>query len=203
MLYPDSVSADQLSCSGNTANISTSTHATASAVATALRSLTNVSDAAHGAFAITGSGSTAIFTTAGTETSATNLSFTDGTGGAVTSGTPVTGVIPVAENIKVTIGGTVDTGDVYNVVLPGPVTATYTVQPSDTTTTNIANGLGAAIAASAGYSSQAFTVSTSTNTGCIHRKDCRHSFLHKLNCNEWISGCPSSHVHTSFRRIES
>jgi len=152
-------------CSNNNATIATSTDTTAAAIAARIRTFTGLSDTGHGALTIGGSGSTASFTTTGTETSATPITATLSTGSDFTLTTVnTTGVIPVAQINTVTIGGTVETGDTYTVHLPGPVDASYTVISSDNTTSKIANGLRTAILASAGYGSQAFTAATSTNT---------------------------------------
>lgn len=75
-----------------------------------------------------------------------------------------TGTSAQAQVDTLTVGGSVDTGDVYSIVLPGPVTATYTAVASDTPTL-VATGLNTAIQASAGYGSQPFT--TAAASGAI------------------------------------
>lgn len=166
---------DELNCTDNAAAIDRDTGAgntprTASDIAGVMRTLTNVSDTGHGALTVGGSGSTATFTTTNTEASATAVSFTDGTGGDITSTASTVGVVPVAQVNTISIGGTVDTGDVFTATLPTVGAVTYTVTSSDTTTANIATGLNAAIQASAGYAGQAFTSTASTNTVVLTAK---------------------------------
>ena len=154
-----STTPDKLACTGNTAIVNFITHSTAVAIATALRSLTSVVDAVHGALSVAGSGLNTIFSTAGVETATSTISFTDGTAGAVTSTSTTNGTIPVAQVNTVTLGGTVDTGDVFHVTVPSGV-VTYTTQSSDTSLTNIATGLNAALTATS--SNLVFTNATST-----------------------------------------
>ena len=149
-------------CSNNNAAIDTTADNSTATIATRLRSFTGVTDAAHGALTVTGAGNDAIFTTANTENSATNITFTDGTTGDITN-VAVTGVVPVAQVNTITVAGTVDTGDVFTATLPTVGAVNYTVTGGDTTTTNIATGLNNAILASAGYASQAFTSGVATN----------------------------------------
>lgn len=172
--------ADSLSCSGNTATIATSTANTVDLVASKLRALTSVSDAVngHGLLAITGTTTTAIFTTAGTEASSTPIRFIDGTtGGKVTSTASTTGVVPVAQRNTITIGGTAEAGDIFTATLPTVGAVNYTSTSADTTTTLIATGLGLAIVNSTGYADQVFTVSTSTNTVVFNAKVAGTGFL--------------------------
>lgn len=166
---------DELNCNDNAAAIDRDTGAentprTASDIVGIMRTLINVSDTGHGALTVSGSGSDVIFTTTGTETSATAITFTDGTAGDITSTASTVGVIPVAQINTITIGGTVETGDVFTATLPTVGAVTYTVASSDTTTANIATGLNAAIQASSGYASQAFTSAASTNTVILTAK---------------------------------
>ena len=166
---------DELNCTDNAAAIDRDTGAgntprTASDIAGIMRTLTNVSDTGHGALTITGSSTEAIFTTTNTESSATVITFTDGTAGDITSTASTTGVVPVAQINTITIGGTVDEGDVFTATLPTVGAVTYTVTSSDTTTTHIAAGLNTAIQASTGYASQAFTSASSTNTVVLTAK---------------------------------
>lgn len=166
---------DELNCTDNAAAIDRDTGAgntarTASDIAGIMRTLTNVSDTGHGALTVSGSGATATFTTTNTESSATAITFTDGTAGDITSTASTTGVIPVAQVNTITIGGTVETGDIFTATLPTVGAVSYTVTSSDTTTTNIATGLNAAIQASSGYASQAFTSAASTNTVVLTAK---------------------------------
>lgn len=90
---------DELDCSDDAATIDTNigawdTDRTASEIADVIDTLTNVSDAAHWALAVTAdTATTTVFTTSWTETSATNISFTPSTN--VTATNTVTWVIPV------------------------------------------------------------------------------------------------------------
>ena len=143
---------------------------TAGEIATALRTLTNVSDTGHGALTIGGSGADVIATTTGTESSATAITFTDGTSGDITSTASTVGVVPVAQVNTITISGTVETDDVFTATLPTVGAVTYTVTASDTTASDIATGLNTAIQASAGYASQDFTSAASTNTVVLTAK---------------------------------
>lgn len=150
-----------LTTTGTSADIARTT----AQIAAALRTLTNVSDAAHGALTVGGSGTNVTFTTTGTETSATNITFSDGTGGNITltAGVSGPGVVPVAQINTITIGGTVEAGDIVTATLPTVGAVNYTVLSTDPAVEDIAIGLNAAIQASAGYSSQAFTSAVSTN----------------------------------------
>ncbi len=161
-----------INCADNAAAISTSTDATAAAIASRLRSLTGVTDTTggHGALTITGTTTTAIFTTTNTEASSTPITFTDNTGGDVTSTASTSGVVPVAQRNTITIGGTAELGDIFTATLPTVGAVNYTSLSTDTTTTLIATGLGLAIVNSSGYASQAFTISTSTNTIVFNAK---------------------------------
>jgi hypothetical protein len=167
--------AEDANCTGGATILTTTGTAddiarTAGEIAAALRTLTNVSDTGHGALTVTGSGSDAIFTTTGTEASATAITFTDGTTGDVTSTASTVGVIPVAQVNTITITGTVDEDDVFTATLPTVGAVDYTVLSSDTTTSDIAAGLDAAIQASSGYASQDFTSADSTNTVVLTAK---------------------------------
>ena len=145
-------------CLDNTASIDRG--ANAAATAASLRTLTNVSDAAHGPLTVGGSGSTASFTTSGTEASGTNINFSIGTGDITNVAvTGVIGVIGVAQINTITISGTVEAGDVFTATLPTVGAVSYTATGSEGSTDGIATGLNAAIQASAGYASQAFTSS--------------------------------------------
>ena len=160
---------DKLSCAGNTAIINTVTHSSSTAIALALRSMTNVTDPAHGALAIASSSTDASYTTAGNEISTSTIAFTDGTTGAVTSGTPVAGIIGAAQVNTITIGGTVDTGDQFLITIPTGV-ITYTTQSTDVSVANIATGINAAIQASSTYSGQVFTSTSTSNTVVLTAK---------------------------------
>ena len=163
--------ASDTDCANDTAAIATSTDTTTSAIASRIRTITNLSDTGHGALTIGGSDTTASFTTTNTETSATVItaSLSAGTDFTLTT-VNTTGVIPVVQVNTITIAGTVDTGDVFTATLPTVGAVTYTVLSSDTTTANIATGLNAAIQASSGYAEQAFTSAASTNTVVLTAK---------------------------------
>ncbi len=180
-----------LNCADNVAQITTATTSvdipkTTTQIANDILSLANLVDTANGHAALTVTASStsvtsAVFTTTGTEASSTAIKFTDGTAGkiitAAGAGANVSGVVAVAQVDTTTIGGTVDTGDTFTLHLPGSVDATYTVASSDTTTSNIATGLSAAVQASAGYSGQVFTSSISTNTVLLTAKTAGTSFV--------------------------
>src|SRR3989344_3861996 len=133
-------------CSNNNAAIDTTADNSTATIATRLRSFTGGNDA--------------IFTTANTENSATNITFTDGTTGDITN-VAVTGVVPVAQVNTITVAGTVDTGDVFTATLPTVGAVNYTVTGGDTTTANIATGLNNAIQAATNYATQDFTSAVS------------------------------------------
>ncbi len=162
-----------------TTNTVADTTRTPAQIATVLRTLTNLSDTGHGTLALTNGTSTTsiIVTTSGTEATTTAITFTDGTSGKITSLSSTNGTVPVVQINTITIAGTVDSGDVFSVILPGPVTASYTVISSDSTTSHIATGLNAAIQASADYSSQAFTSVASTNTVVLTAKAAGTGFV--------------------------
>jgi len=164
-------------CSNNTAAIATSTDTTAAAIASRIRSFTGLSDTGHGALTIGGSSATASFTTTGAETTATAITATLSTGTDFTLTTVnTTGRVAVAQINTVTIGGTVETGDVYTMTVPAG-TVSYTVLSTDLTPTAIANGIGAALVATTTYSAAAYTVSTSTNTVIFTAKTAGTGFV--------------------------
>ncbi|MFC1598566.1 beta strand repeat-containing protein [Patescibacteria group bacterium] len=105
-----SSSADEFDCTDDAANIKNDNGGdSATTVAADVRSLTNVSDAAHGALTVGGSGTDATFTTTGAETSATSVTFTDGTGGDITSSVDTAGVVLVTSTVPaITFAGGVD-----------------------------------------------------------------------------------------------
>jgi hypothetical protein len=162
---------DETSCADNAASVDIDTGAgdvarTATSITAVLITLTNATSTGHGSItaAASSTGSTSVvFTTTNTETSATAIGFTDGTGGDITSVFSVTGVVPVVQINTLTVSGTVDSGDVFSAVLPTVGTVSYTVASDVSSTTNIASGLVAAIQASSGYSSQAFTAASAFN----------------------------------------
>jgi sulfur carrier protein ThiS len=174
----------ELNCNDNAAVIRVATTSgdvtkTAAQIATDLIGLQNLVDTTngHGALAVTASTTStasAVFTTSGTEASSSPIKFTDGTSGkiAIAAGAAsnVTGVVPVTEIDTITIGGTVEQGDVCTLHLPGSVDASYTVTSGDTTASNVATGLNAAVQASSGYAGQAFTSLASTNTVVLTAK---------------------------------
>ena len=167
--YTSTDDADVYSCNDGTADIARTTATggpgtlrSAAQIAAALRLVTPVHDTMkHGDLALSGSGTTVVFTTSGTEISNSVIDIANNTSGALTTGAAVTGAIAVAQTNPIEILGTVDTGDVFTVTLPTVGAVSYTVLSSDTTTSNIATALDAAILASSGYSSQAFTTTPS------------------------------------------
>jgi len=98
---------DSTNCIGGSASVSVDnpdfSPRTASQIATVMRTLTNVSDSAHGALVVGGGGNDVAFTTAGTEISATAISFTDNTGGDISSTSSTTGVIGIAASTTIAI----------------------------------------------------------------------------------------------------
>lgn len=161
---------DELDCADDDATVDLSlgagdTPRTPAQVAGALRSLTNLTQSTR-TYILSGSGSQFVATASGTESVAGFVAFTDGTSGSITVVASTSGVVPVAQVITVTIGGTVETGDQFSVILPGPVTASYTVAGGVTTILQIANGLRTAVLASAGYGAQTFTAAT-TSTAVV------------------------------------
>lgn len=124
----------ETNCNDNVASVKRNGGETTSTIATNLRLITNLNDAAHGGLSVSGSGTNVTFTTSGNETSATNITYTNGTGVDVTNPTIVTGVVgasqvvtftPVSplsgETFRITINGTnynyiVSTATVQNVV---------------------------------------------------------------------------------------
>lgn len=74
-----------------------------------------------------------------------------------------------AQISTITIGGTIDTGDVFTANLPGSVTATYTALNGDDANA-VATGLNAAILASSGYAGQAFDSTVLTNVVTLTAK---------------------------------
>jgi hypothetical protein len=80
------MTADQTDCTSDTATIDTNTNLTdvdrtPAEIATIISNLTNVGDSVHGDLSSSLHSNSVIFTTAGTETSATNINFNDYTGG--------------------------------------------------------------------------------------------------------------------------
>lgn len=92
---------DELDCSDNAATIDLDTDGgdtprTAEDIATALRSITGLSDTGHNGLTLSaGSTIEVILTTTSTETSATDITFTDGTSGDINSTNSTAGTIPV------------------------------------------------------------------------------------------------------------
>ncbi len=169
---------DDTNCNGGATirtNLGTDLAArTKAQLATAILGL-NATSTAHGALTATASStdtSAVVFTTTGTEISATTINFTDNSALlkiASPSYASISGVVPVAEILTITITGTVDVGDVYSISTPSlnsGSAVTYTVQSTDTTTTDIATGINAALQAATGYGST-LTSTVSTNTVII------------------------------------
>ncbi len=157
----------ETNCNDNTARIKRN-GTSAATIASNLRSITNLADAAHGALAVSGSGTNAVFTTSGTETSATDINYVNSTGADITNLTTVTGVISAAQVNTITIGASVEVGDVFTANLPGAVTASFTAVTTDPN--DVAIGLNAAIAASLGYAGQAFTSASLANVVTLTAK---------------------------------
>jgi hypothetical protein len=161
--YSSSV-ADNLDCSGNLASINILTNNTPATLAAALSSLGGVVDANHGPLTESGSDTDATFSTDGVEIATSTIDFVDGTAGAVTSTATTTGVIPVAQINTITIAGTVDPGDIFQVYVPTGI-ITYTTQSSDSSDEDIAEGLNAAITATS--TNLDFTNATSSGATII------------------------------------
>lgn len=106
----------ETNCSDNIASIKRNGGETTATIAANLRLITNLSDAAHGALSVSGSGTSAIFTTAGSETSNSNITFTNATGGDVTNPTTVTGVVGTAQVVTFTPASPVD-GETFRVTI--------------------------------------------------------------------------------------
>lgn len=165
---------------------------TPSSVATALNTaIQNDSSYASQPFTTSPSGSTIVFTEKVSDAGAGfTLSF-HYTAAAAGGASALNDLVTTANNAggsaqaqvnTLTVGGSVDTGDVYSIVLPGPVTASYTAVASDTPTL-VAAGLNAAIQASAGYGAQAFA--TGASAGVI-------TFTAKAAGTGWTLGSASS-----------
>ncbi len=136
-----------------------------SEIAEALTTLLFISDSDHGMLDISApTASTTRFTASASTTATSTIDFTDGTGGDIATTSQVYGVIGVTQVRTLTIGGTIETGDVFYAVLPTVGDVSYTASSTDSTASHVANGLLDAIHDSAGYAGQAFTAATSTNT---------------------------------------
>jgi len=145
-----SVTDDETDCTDDAAQIDIDLGAgdvarVATETAAILRSLTNVDDPNHNSLAISGADDEAIFTTSGTETSATAVAFTDNTTGDISSSASTTGVVAVAQVSTVTPAN-VEIGDTFTAVINGTaINFTATVA----TVANVTAGLTAAINGSA------------------------------------------------------
>ncbi len=78
------VTTDELDCGDNVASVDLDTDGgdtprTAEDIGSILRSITSLSDTGHGALTISGSTTDVILTTSGTENTASDITFTDGT----------------------------------------------------------------------------------------------------------------------------
>lgn len=148
-----SATLDELDCTDSAATIDTNTGVgdvvrTASDIASVLRTLTNVSDAAHGGLTVSGATVEAIFTTTGAETSATPVSFVDGTTADITSTSSTTGVVGVAGVAQVSTAtpSNVEVGDTFSTTINGlQIDFVATVA----TVANVTAGLTSAINGSA------------------------------------------------------
>ena len=117
---------------------------------------------------------TAINDASGKTVTASNVSnklrLTANVAGTAFTATPsTTNRAAVAQVNTITIGGTIEAGDIFTASLPGSVTATYTAVADDTTNL-VAAGLNSAIQASSGYDSQAFTSGVATNVVTLTAK---------------------------------
>jgi hypothetical protein len=123
--------ASDTDCSNNNALIATTTDTTTALIATRLRSLTSVSDTGHGALTVGGSGTTASFTTTGTETSATPItaSISIGTDFTLTT-VNTTGVVPVAQTATFNFGN-----------ISSPYTYTITINGNNYSSTFLGGSL--------------------------------------------------------------
>ena len=145
-----SVTDDETDCTDDAAQIDIDLGAgdvarVATETAAILRSLTNVDDPNHNSLAISGADDEAIFTTSGTETSATAVAFTDNTTGDISSSASTTGVVAVAQVSTVTPAN-VEIGDTFTAAINGTaINFTATVA----TVANVTAGLTAAINGSA------------------------------------------------------
>ena len=136
---------DELVCSDGVARIllATTTNDRAlsiAEIAQELRGLKFVSDDDHGNLAVTaGAGNTIVFTATTTETSETNIVFTDGTGSAITGVSPTTAVKKVAQVSTFSIDSpSMDRSYDYNIIIQG---TTYTHRANNESTTTIATAL--------------------------------------------------------------
>ncbi len=159
-----------LNCTTNAMNIDIGAGVnatTTTGLAATLRLLTNVHNATASSTNLTPSAASTsasvVFTTAsGSTETGGRIKFVDGTSGDITTAASNPGVAPVAEIDHVTIGGTVEAGDVFGIVTSS-TTYSYTVLAGLTTNQQIANALYNAVWAAAGSSTEGFTVSTTTN----------------------------------------
>jgi hypothetical protein len=160
---------DEYNCNNNNATLDLNTGAgnatrTVNQLITAIDNVSEISGGAHGTLISSIATSTLVFQTQNDETSSTTIAFTDGTGGNITSTSSTAGVVGRVQINVLTLSGTVEAKDRYRAILPTVGTTTYVVQPSDTTLANVARGLALAVRNSSGYSSQAFTAASSSNT---------------------------------------
>lgn len=119
-------------CSDNDATIDVVSIASSDVVAALLRGLSGVNDVANGLLAMSGSGTQAIFMTAGTQTSTSDIDSFNDTSGSIVM-TPASPVLAVAETDVLTLPRAFVPGDSFTVVVNGiTVTQNFT---SDHTTT--------------------------------------------------------------------
>jgi|GEM_PF-4762594 len=143
------VTTDEKNCTDNAATIDTNeddldVDRTPAEIATVISELTNVSDSVHGSLDSSLHSTAVIFTTAGTETSATEIAFTDYTSGDITVTASTAGVLPVAQVSTITPAN-IETGDTFTVIING-TTISYTA--AFNTVAVVTAGLTAAINAS-------------------------------------------------------
>ncbi len=144
-------------CANDFAKIQVDGGATVSTVAADLQALVLLSDAVHGTLAVGGSGTEATFTTSGAETSATDITFVDGTSGAISKTSNTTGVV-ASSGVQATTTITVD-----NSLFLGATDDEVTIDGNlvDLSATTSTTDIATAIAA--GVISADFTVSSVGN----------------------------------------
>jgi len=133
---------------------------TTSELATVLRTLSGVTAGAHGAITVSGSGTNVIFTTTNTEASATAISFTDNTGGDITSSSSTTGVIGVAATVTIAITSPLAANATDRSVQVDSLGA-IDLGTLALTAANVAGAIRTGITGAAGYAAKNYTVSGS------------------------------------------
>lgn len=85
-------------------------------------------------------------------------------------------ISPVLQISTITVGGTPETGDVFNITLHTGNVVSYTVVGADTTTSLIAAKINTAIQANSRYAEQPFTTSVSLNVITLTAKTAGWAF---------------------------